>query len=159
MKKVNVVEIGPRDGFQSISCMQIPVETKKQLVDFTPVDYAAKAVIELLDAESNQIIYHLYNNKKVRISDIVDVVAKNNYKIRFGDSLEVRQAIYNNLEENESKNLKGILVDVTSDEDLKYVTGIEVTNDISTQILENKGFRWPNITEKYLDRFIKRIMR
>ena len=33
MKKINVVEIGPRDGFQSISCMQIPTETKKEIND------------------------------------------------------------------------------------------------------------------------------
>ena len=33
MKKVNVVEIGPRDGFQSISCMQIPTETKLEIID------------------------------------------------------------------------------------------------------------------------------
>ncbi len=33
MKKISVVEIGPRDGFQSISCMQIPTETKKAVID------------------------------------------------------------------------------------------------------------------------------
>ena len=33
MTKVNVVEIGPRDGFQSISCMQIPTETKIEIID------------------------------------------------------------------------------------------------------------------------------
>ncbi|MBQ6450533.1 MAG: hydroxymethylglutaryl-CoA lyase [Solobacterium sp.] len=33
MSKINVVEIGPRDGFQSISCMQIPTETKIEIID------------------------------------------------------------------------------------------------------------------------------
>lgn len=32
-KHVNVVEIGPRDGFQSISCAMIPTETKLQVIE------------------------------------------------------------------------------------------------------------------------------
>ncbi|MDO5142024.1 MAG: hydroxymethylglutaryl-CoA lyase [Eubacteriales bacterium] len=32
-KFVNVAEIGPRDGFQSISCMMIPTETKLEVIE------------------------------------------------------------------------------------------------------------------------------
>lgn len=32
-KHVNVVEIGPRDGFQSISCMMIPTEVKLEIIE------------------------------------------------------------------------------------------------------------------------------
>ena len=33
MKKVTIVEVGPRDGFQSVSCMQIPTEEKIAIID------------------------------------------------------------------------------------------------------------------------------
>lgn len=32
-KHVTVAEIGPRDGFQSISCMMIPTETKLEIIE------------------------------------------------------------------------------------------------------------------------------
>lgn len=33
MKNVTIVEVGPRDGFQSVSCMQIPTEEKIAIID------------------------------------------------------------------------------------------------------------------------------
>lgn len=32
-KQITVAEIGPRDGFQSISCMMIPTETKLEIIE------------------------------------------------------------------------------------------------------------------------------
>lgn len=38
-KHVTVAEIGPRDGFQSISCMMIPTETKLEIIEATPLRF------------------------------------------------------------------------------------------------------------------------
>lgn len=142
-----------------ISIGVIPEDIKEQAVDFTPVDSAAKSIISLLTVEEPQIIYHLYNNKKVKIKEIVDILNECNIKVRFGSDEEVKKAIYDGLEDDNENKIDGIIVDVTKDANLKYVTDVEVTNDISMEILNKHGFDWPSITGKYLNNVIRRIIK
>ncbi len=142
-----------------ISIGVIPEDIKKQSVDFTPIDMAAKSVVKLLELDDSQIVYHLYNNNKVSIATIVDVLNRTNIDVKFGSDEQVRKAIFDELEDNRQSEMDGIIVDVTKDTQLKYVTDVEVTNDISMKILNKHGFDWPDVTGFYLSRVINRIIK
>ena len=142
-----------------ISIGVIPEDIKKQFVDFTPIDSAAKSIVLLLGIDEPQLIYHLYNNKKVQIQEIVNVLNRCNIKMRFGSDEEVKKAIYDEVEGSNENKIDGIIVDITKNAELKYVTDVEVTNDISIKILNKHGFDWPKITGSYLDAVIGRIIK
>lgn len=142
-----------------ISIGIIPEDIKEQFVDFTPIDSAATAIITLLDNFEAQIVYHLYNNNEVQINEIVQAVNRCGMDMRFGNGAEVKQAIYETLKNREESQIDGIVVDITKDTELKYVTDVKVTNDISIKILNRNGFYWPQITQEYMDCVIRRIIK
>lgn len=137
----------------------IPSDIKDQFVDFTPIDSAAKAVITLIGAKESQITYHLYNNNEVQISQIVQVLHERGVDIRFGTDAEIKQAIKQKLKDNDKNKIDGIVVDITKETELKYVTDVQVTNNLTTKILNENGFNWPEITKNYMDSVITRIMK
>ena len=49
-KHVTVAEIGPRDGFQSISCMMIPTETKLEIIEAILASGAKNSSVPALSA-------------------------------------------------------------------------------------------------------------
>ena len=142
-----------------ISIGIIPENTRNQYIDFTPIDFAAKSVVTILDIYEPQLIYHLYNNNKVCIETIVEAINDYDIKIKFGTDDEVRNAIYNMVEEDSQNKIDGIIVDINKDAQLKYVTDVQVTNDISTKILNKHEFVWPKITNNYLNKVIERIIK
>jgi len=71
MKKIDIIEIGPRDGFQSVQCAPIPTETKLQIIDqlveagLKRIEYTSfvspKAIPQLADAaEVTKVVLEKY---------------------------------------------------------------------------------------------------
>lgn len=137
----------------------IPEDTKNRSYDFTPVDFAAKAILTLIGCNENQIVYHLYNNKKVEIAKVVQMINDMGISLRFGKSEEISERIHQIILENKQEEINGIIVDITKEIDLKYVTDIDVVNKITTAILARNSFKWPDVSDKYLRDVINRIIK
>ena len=137
----------------------IPEDTKNRSYDFTPVDFAAKAILTLIGCNENQIVYHLYNNKKVEIAKVVQMINDMGISLRFGKSEEISERIHQIILENKQEEINGIIVDITKENDLKYVTDIDVVNKITTAILARNSFKWPDVSDKYLRDVINRIIK
>lgn len=135
----------------------IPEEIKNQTIDFTAVDVVAQAIVCLLDIKDSNIVYHLFNDNKIFIKDIVKELKNQDIAIRFGTDEEIKEAIHKTIA-NESQ-IDGIIVDVTKDTALKYVTDVEVINSITNEILNKYNFNWPQPTNEYLLKILKRIIK
>lgn len=141
-----------------ISIGVVPENTKQQSIDLTPVDSAANIIVDLLEINEKQIIYHLFNNNKVNISEIVRVLKQMEVNIEFASNEIVSTAIHNVISNNNTDYLKGLMVDISNESDLKYVTDINVINDITVKILRKYRIHWPEITEQYLKKVLRRII-
>ena len=60
--------------------------------------------------------------------------------------------ILNNLKEKE--NLNSLLNDFDKDLHLNYFTDIIIKSENTIKYLEKIGFKWPNISDRYLNNFI-----
>lgn len=73
MERINIYEVGPRDGFQSVNCAQIPTETKLRVIDdlvdagVRHIEYTSfvspKAIRQLADAAAvTEVVLEKYPN-------------------------------------------------------------------------------------------------
>ena len=51
------------------------------------------------------------------------------------------------------------MVDISEGNKLKYITDVNVTNEITNNVLNSLGFKWPEIDDKYLEQFIGRLIK
>ena len=80
-------------------------------------------------------------------------------KLKFVDSEEVSETIKSSIDNGKQELLRGIMVDISEGNKLKYITDVNVTNEITNNVLNSLGFKWPEIDDKYLEQFIGRLIK
>lgn len=160
-----VFQINPNDNAflmrlkSFVSLGAVPCAIKDYEVDFTPVDLAALAVInvsKIANKEAN--VYHLYNPNKTKISKLVTAFEMCGVSMIYAEDEQIKSRITKMLNVS-SSTLKGIVMDVTEDKKLNYVTDVDVKLDYSEKVLEAIGFIWPDIDDKYLKKYIEYLLK
>ncbi len=139
-----------------ISVGVIPDNILKLYLEFTPIDYAANAVIMLSKIENNFNTFHLFNHNHADMIFVDKVL--NNIKIKLKHI--TKQTMSDMIKEyssneNKSNKLNGIILDINKNQELDYKTNIIVKSDFTINVLNKVGFNWPIITEEYISKYIK----
>ncbi|MBQ7928257.1 MAG: amino acid adenylation domain-containing protein, partial [Methanobrevibacter sp.] len=135
----------------------------EDIVELSPIDYVAKATLELAKTPKEITIFHAESDKLIPTSDIIDVLNEFGFGIEEVTPEEFRK-IY---EQNMDENIQGIITadltidDFTEDDE---ETGDEIDDselvnmDQTLEILKVIGFEWPECDKDYLRRFIKHLI-
>ena len=125
-------------------------------LEFSPVDYAAKAVKTLIWSNNNKNrIFHIYNPNLIKTEKLLDFIGDSNYLITIlnkDDFAELIQTLSNSKETQDK--ILGIITDFTEDKDLIYNYTIKQNNNITCEYLKKLGFEWPIIDSKYLQELL-----
>ena len=134
----------------------VPDYMLKELLEFTPIDFAAKAVYALITHPTyRNRIFHLNNNKNITVNKYIRVLRKINYDIKVLPEKEFKDSINLILnDENEKKSLNNLLNDFDKDLHLNYKNDIIVMSDFTIKYLKRIHFRWPKISNRYLIKFV-----
>ena len=54
--------------------------------------------------------------------------------------------------------VEGIVIDINDNFEIEYVDNIKIKNDKTIKILQNLNYKWPNIDEVYLNKFISYLI-
>lgn len=115
-------------------------------IDLSPVDLCAEAIVKILK-DNNVNIYHIENNNKITIKEIVAILKKLNINIRSVDLETYNKEIARNFQ---NKNeLIGLLEN--------DIENCNVNSEKSTNYLKELGFEWNNIDEEYIKKYIQNI--
>src|SRR5699024_7962077 len=110
------------------------------------VDLCAEAIVKILK-DNNVNIYHIENNNKITIKEIVAILKKLNINIRSVDLETYNKEIARNFQ---NKNeLIGLLEN--------DIENCNVNYEKSTNYLKELGFEWNNIDEEYIKKYIQNI--
>ena len=139
-------------GFANIGIL--PENIKTQQLEFSPVDCCAKAIVSLIKYENK--VFHIQNDNTIDMSILLKILEKNGKSIQFVSPEEFRESIQNS---TSNKQLESFITDLDYNNNLDYSTGIKVTDKITLKYLENEGFKWPNITEEYLNEFVVDLLK
>ena len=135
----------------------IPMNILDQDVEFTPVEYASRAVIQILNAEVNRSrIFHIINHKELKLGYILEIFRQLCINVRVVGSREFSQYI-EEIAEDRAKvsKLYGIIADISSTRELNYKTIVETDSQITEELLSLIGFEWPEINRDYIFKIIK----
>lgn len=125
-------------------------------LEFTPVDYAAKAIKSIIWSDNNKNrIFNIYNPNMLSTENLINFVNGTNYLItvlpqdKFVELIKTLSA-----HADTQKKLTGIINDFTKDNDLVYNHTIKQNNDITCRYLQNLDFNWPILDTNYIGRLI-----
>ena len=132
-------------------------------LEFTPVDYAAKAICKIITnyTKTNRV-FHLYNTKTVPTYKCLKLLSKLGYNINILTEKDFVNKINKMLKNDDSKKLINYLLnDFDKNTHIDYKTNIDVKSSFSKKYLRKMFFFWPKISKKYLMRFfdiLKEVM-
>ena len=132
-------------------------------LEFTPVDYAAKAICKIITnyTKTNRV-FHLYNNKTIPTYKCLKLLSKLGYNINILTEKDFVSKINEMLKNDDSKKLINYLLnDFDKNTHIDYKTNIDVRSSFSKKYLRKMFFFWPKISKKYLIRFfdiLKEVM-
>lgn len=130
-----------------IKLQKFPEKLYEFLFEFTPVDYCAKFIVELLKQKGNNLdIYHLYNNNFISGKVLLKTIEELGVLIEPVTMKEFKKSLI------ESKsNYFGItayLKEVSSGNNLTF------KNEITSNALKTLELKWPEINLDYINKIL-----
>lgn len=111
--------------------------------DISPVDLCATAIVKIL-LNNKLNIYHIENNNKISINDLVNILNDIGYSIKVVDKETYKKKIVTDLED------KNELIALLENE----VQTKNIDSSTSYTYLENESFKWNTITKEYIKKYI-----
>ncbi|MGN1299484.1 MAG: amino acid adenylation domain-containing protein [Candidatus Scatovivens sp.] len=134
----------------------IPDYMQNSYLEFTPIDIASNSIIKLIShSNENCRVFHLFNHNHVYLNTVLKYLNKlnNNFEIVDENTFKNKiKKLINNSKEKEILN--SLMNDFDKDLHLTYFTDIIIKSENTIKYLEKIGFKWPSITERYLNKFI-----
>lgn len=125
-------------------------------LEFTPVDSCADSIIHIIEYPcSSNRIFHLFNHNTVDIPTFINIFNNSNKKINIVDEKTFIRNIDKIIKSKNSDILSGIINDFDENRKLIYESKIKLNSDFTINYLENINFKWPIISETYLNKFLK----
>ena len=134
----------------------IPNTIKQNTLEFTPVEYASKAITKIIWSDKNENrIFHIYNPNLIKVSQLLKFLSKSKIKIttvELNDFMEKIKQLSSL--ETEQHKIVGIINDFTNKNDLIYNHVLKTDNTITCMYLKRLKFEWPTLTAEYFKKLI-----
>ena len=123
---------------------ELTADYLKMIIDISPVDLCAKSITEIMKNNNAQTIYHIYNNNRFSIENLLNTL---DLKINIVESSELSKKL----------SLSTDPLDAHLLNDLNNGGYMEtpVTNELTTNWLTSIGFNWPILDKNYLTNIFK----
>lgn len=143
-----------------ITISKVPKEMLYQHVEFTPIDYCAKAIVLLSSPTiKDNRIFHLYNHNLCTIYAIIDQLKYYNINVDVLSNEDFEKYIVELSKSGLNAHLlNGIVNDLNFDNNhslnLNYNFSINIKSDFTQNYLKLLGFEWPKCDETYLKKLL-----
>ena len=143
-------------SFEELGC--IPEYLMKTYLEFTPIDYTAKAIMKIIESTNNKNrIYHLFNHNHVYIEILLKIINQFEDIIKIVSEEEFKRKIKNIIKSSDSQKIAHLINDLDNELNLSYDSKIKIDSNHSIRLLDVYGFKWPNIDKRYLNNIQKLI--
>ena len=128
----------------------------KHLLEFTPVDDCAKAIVKIIENNPKFTVFHLFNNNFIGIKRVIDILASLDEKIRLVTDEEFKEKINIALKDKTLRNeINGIITDLDENKLLNLINTIIPNCEFTHKYLETIGFEWSKIEEEYITKYVE----
>ena len=130
---------------------KFPISQMDEIVEFSPIDYTAAAVMCLGGTNSKFTVYQACNGHKVEMGDVIEVLNSCGIKIEVVRDDEFAAAMNEALKDDKKNMLISGLISYMSSDSEQSGEYIGYDNSFTTKALYRLGFKWPITNEKYLE--------
>lgn len=137
-----------------LSLKVIPESSLDLHIEMTPVDYAAKAILDICYTQTKNTVYHIFNDNYIPMEEMLSLLKKINLDIDVVNEEKIKDIISSNLKENPNL-VNGIIMDINDENSISYHTNIIPKSDFTKEVLKKIGFTWPKIDNEYFYNFLE----
>lgn len=128
---------------------KFPLSAMNELIDFSPIDSTAKAIVALAAAPDSFTVFHAFNNHRIEMGDVIYAINQYGIKIDPVSDNEFQWALEQGMNDPQrSIHISGLLTYLQSDD--RNVKEIDANNLFTTSALYRLNVKWPLISEDYL---------
>ncbi len=134
----------------------LPNTMVNELLEFTPVDFCARAIFQLIfKVQTTGYVFHLFNENYIPVSDLLPIFENLGFftEILSGNNFQQKIVALSN-QYPEENILKGIINDLDDTLGLSFRSTVNPQNLYTNSCLEKLNFEWPNITTEYIRKII-----
>ena len=134
---------------------KIPYPALGGETELTPIDSVARAILVLSRAPKECVVFHAYNNHKIYIADIIEIMNSLGLSVHGAEEDEFSIAFASAMEDESRKEAISGLVTAMGMGKGKGRALVPVTNNYTIQIMYRLGYKWPLISDEYIAMFIE----
>ena len=124
-------------------------------LEFTPVDFSARAIIEIIKNNPKFNILHLFNTKLITFPNIIAILNNLGYNLQLVNDEEFSKKVKEFLkDEILKKQISGLIPDLNKNKTLALVSRTLPDAYFTTLYLKSIGFEWPEIDKEYVEKFL-----
>lgn len=137
-------------SIKAYTCLgKFPVSAMNELIDFSPIDSTAKAIVALSATPESFTVFHAFNNHKIEMGDFIYGLNQYGIKINSVSDSEFEWAMEQGMNDPERNiHISGLLT--YAQQDRESVKEINANNLFTTGALYRLHVKWPLISEEYL---------
>ena len=136
---------------------QFPITAMDSIVEFSPIDTSAAAVLKYAAANSKFSIFHGYNNHVVTLADVITAMKNYGFDIDIVPEDEFRMTLAQYAASGAKSDAILSLVAYNNKSGSKSVQMLGADNRFSINALYRGGFKWPIIDDDYLANAIEAL--
>ena len=143
-------------AYQSLGV--IPFDALDAIVEFSPIDVTARAVLALATTPEKCVCFMPYNSHHPQMGDVVQVLGEMGYPICAAEDEDFIRALTEALsDETRSEALGSLIAYQNNDKNIQALGLESADNSLTTRILARLGFFWPETGSAYIRRFLEKL--
>ncbi len=124
------------------------------LIELTPVDSCADAIIKITNAYHTFSVLHIVNTNYISCKKLINYINNANYHIKPMSDKNFSSRVEKYLSTDNLKNsITGIITDLDKNKTLNYITNVTLKADITNTFLNRLEFHWPILDDLYFKKY------
>ena len=121
-----------------------------EMVEFSPIDCTAAAVVTLAFSNKTFTVFHATNGHRVQMGDGIEAMNRSGIPVKTVSEKEFTEAFNNALSDDKLSEYVSPLISYQASDSNTIEFFIDYDNAFTTKALYRLGFKWPIINEDYL---------
>ncbi|ADY55191.1 amino acid adenylation domain protein [Syntrophobotulus glycolicus DSM 8271] len=136
----------------------VPEDYLKKSLEFTPVDYCAKAIVKLQAIKEAVPVYHLFNHRMIGVNQMLQFLKTSGIKIKVLPRSSFADLLTSFSVTSHGKEiLSGIISTLNAGGTIGFDSNLEIDSSATLQYLCQVGFQWPDIDKEYILKVINHM--
>ena len=134
----------------------LPESVFGDYLEFTPVDLCARALVILFMKNGfSQPVFHLFNHNMIKIEEFLELLKLEGIEVQKISDDAFRDLISSISNTAKGKQILSGIITAWGSQGLSFSPKIEVDSAKTVKLLDDNGFKWPEITGEYIEKIIQ----